>query len=135
MGFYFEVEKYTRTYAAQNGIGGSYGHRLAEVLARELVVFHGIMIRDGAKGGSKGAVYRLWDPNDCSYDKDVAGAMSFTRWTEIKRVIKYNDNTLSPKRGQPNYDPAYKFDMAYTYWLRTSTVLHFMQSWTNVLTK
>lgn len=113
MGFYYDLENFTRSYAAQNGIGGSYGHRLSDVLAQELVVFHGVLVRDGARGGSKGAIYRLWDPTSCSYDKEVASAMTFTRWTEIKRVIKYNDNAKSPKRGQPNFDPAYKFDLGY----------------------
>ena len=31
----------------------------------------------------------------------------------MKRVIKLNDNTASPKRGDPLYNPAYKFDMIY----------------------
>ncbi|CAJ1944094.1 unnamed protein product [Cylindrotheca closterium] len=67
-GFYFELEKFTRTYAGQNGIGGSYGHIIHDVLARELVVFHGIMVQDGVRGGSKGAVYRQGDPSCSCYD-------------------------------------------------------------------
>ena len=32
---------------------------------------------------------------------------------QIKRDIKLWDNKDSPKRGDTNYDPAYKFDFAY----------------------
>ena len=39
--------------------------------------------------------------------------MTHCHWLQIKRVIKLNNNTLSPKHGQPGYDPAYKFDMLY----------------------
>lgn len=106
--FYFDIERYTGTYMSSQGYGGSYGHTMKPVLAAELVVFHGILVRDGVRGGSKGALYRLWQPTSTCYDPEVATAMSYTRWKEIRRVIKLNDNARSAPRGSLLYNPAHK---------------------------
>ena len=39
--------------------------------------------------------------------------MNHRRWHAIKRVLKLNDNKVSPKKGEPGYNPAYKFDLLY----------------------
>jgi hypothetical protein len=36
-----------------------------------------------------------------------------TRWLQIKRVMKLNNNQSSPKLGEEGYNPAFKFDMLY----------------------
>ncbi|CAJ1945516.1 unnamed protein product [Cylindrotheca closterium] len=111
--YYFDVETFTRKYAASLEYGGSYGQTIKPVLAAELLKFHGIMVRDGVHGGSRGAVYRLWDPTCSCYDKDVVNALSLYRFRQIKRIIKLNDNAKSKPRGHELYDPAHKYDMAY----------------------
>ena len=39
--------------------------------------------------------------------------MTITRWLQIKRFIKLNNNQASPKRGKDGYDPASKYDLIY----------------------
>ena len=47
-------------YAYGIGLGGSYGHEFDTITVPELVHFDGILIKDGVKGGSGGALYRRW---------------------------------------------------------------------------
>ncbi len=47
------------------------------------------------------------------YDVLVQESITHTRWLQIKRVLKLNDNQASPKRGEEGYDPAFKFNMLY----------------------
>ena len=112
-GFYFDLERYTATYKAQNGYGGSYGHHMKEITAAELMLFHGILVRDGVRGGSKGALFRLWDSTTSCYDPEVANVMSLSRWRQIRMVIKMNDNSQSPPKLTPGYNPAHKYDLVY----------------------
>ena len=39
--------------------------------------------------------------------------MNFSRFLQIKQLLKLNDNATSPKRGEAGYDPAYKYDYAF----------------------
>ena len=43
----------------------------------------------------------------------IAKSMTLTRFGEIKRSMKLNFNETAPKRGQPGYNPAYKYDLIY----------------------
>jgi hypothetical protein len=47
------------------------------------------------------------------YDSLVQASITHTGWLQIKRVLKFNSNQTSPKRGEEGYDPAFKFDMLY----------------------
>jgi len=60
MPFYSKVETWTRLYAAEESIGGSYGHSFKEILIPDLVKYHGAVIRDGVLGASDGAIHRQW---------------------------------------------------------------------------
>jgi hypothetical protein len=63
--------------------------------------------RDGVLGGSHGAIYRRWS-------METASAITHSRWLQIKRVYyKICDNDLAPKKGDADYDPAYKYDYIY----------------------
>jgi hypothetical protein len=90
-------------------LGGSYGHTFTSIKPTELVWFDGILILGGAKGGTDGAIHRCWDCTDLSYESIVASSMPLTRFLQIKRCLKLCDNTTSPKKGEENYHPAYKF--------------------------
>jgi hypothetical protein len=70
----------------------------------------GYMVRDGVHGGADAATYRRWKYNDSAYDAKIAGATTHTRWLQIKQCIKLCDNEVEPKRGEPGYNPVYKYD-------------------------
>jgi hypothetical protein len=108
--FYSEVERFSNIYAFSIGLGGSYGHTFKTITLDELVHYDGVVVRDGVRGGSNGAVHRRW--MDCAdHDDEIDQSMRHGRWLQIKRVIKLCNNDGVPKRGQEGYDPAYKYDM------------------------
>jgi hypothetical protein len=113
MPYYTDVTSFTNIYGASEfGMAGTYGHQFKPVTLDEIVRFDGIVHRHGVRGGGPG-IHLRWDPTDSDYDDTVYNAMSHTRFLQIKRMIKLNNNFLAPKRNQPGYDPAYKYDMVY----------------------
>ena len=55
-------------------------------------------------------MYRRWvDRSD--YDEFILESINHSRWLQIKRTVKLNNNANLPKRGETGYDPAYKFDL------------------------
>ncbi len=97
--FYSRVETFSNLYAIRIGLGGSYGHRFKNIVLDELVRFDGVVICNGVKGGSNGAVHRRW-MDGADYDSLVHASIRHTRWLQIKRVMKLNNNQESPKRGE-----------------------------------
>jgi hypothetical protein len=93
-------------------MAGTYGHKVKPASLEEMVRFDGIVHRHGVRGGGPG-IHLRWDPTDSDYDDCVYNAMSHTRFLQLKRLYKLNNDFLSPKRNQPGYDPAYKYDMSY----------------------
>ena len=112
MAFYSDVEVFSLMYAYQIGLGGSYGHSFKTLSLDELVRFDGVLVQDGVRGGSQGGIHRRWK-DGADFDKYVKHSMTFTRWLQIKRVIKLCDNNTSPKRGEDGYDPTYKYNLIY----------------------
>ncbi len=47
------------------------------------------------------------------FDPHVAGAMTFSRWWDIKSVFKLNNNTGEPKRSKEGYDACTKYNLIY----------------------
>jgi hypothetical protein len=76
--FYSKVETFSNLYAIQIGLGGSYGHKFKNVTLDELVRFDGVVVQDGVKGGSNGAIYRRW-VNGADYDSLIQGSIKHTR--------------------------------------------------------
>jgi len=112
MSFFQKVQGFTNQYAfdPENNISGSYGHRFKAVDVEEIVHFFGVVVRDGALGGSDGDIHCRWKTPGC-IDDDIVNSITLQRWLEIKRVIKLNNNNSPrPKRGEPRYEPAYKYD-------------------------
>ena len=101
--FFCEEERCTNASKYESGIGGSYGHPWKPVTARELVNFHGIIVRDGVIGSSNGAIHLRWKEGDVCYNEEIANTMTLTRFGEIKRNLKLCINTSKdhPSRGQP----------------------------------
>jgi len=110
--FYSSVEMFSNVYAMSLGLGGSYGHNFRTINLPELVNFDGVVVRDGVRGGSNGAIYRRW-MKCADFDDFVSDSISYRRWIQLKRVYKLCNNSESPKRGQEGYNPAYKYDMLY----------------------
>ena len=111
--FFSEVNKFTNLYRCQKGIGMTYGHSFPEVTIAECVRWDGCLLRDGVRGGGNGAIYRRWfDDSPCS-DTYCQKAMTLHRWNQLKRVYKLNNNDNAPMKGEPGYDPSYKYDMIY----------------------
>ena len=109
--FYLEVEKWMMKYAADMGLTGSYGHSFKEVMSTELLKFDMCLVRDGVIGGSDGAIHRRWKIDEKSYDKDMANAITYTWFLQLKRTYKLCDNDKAIKdRKSPHYNPAYKYD-------------------------
>jgi len=111
--FYCDVEMFSNLYFMCMGYGGAYGHAFEPVMLPELVRFDGVVVRDGVRGGSDGAVYRRWDAQGVSHDAQVINSMTLARWLQIKRVYKLCDNGRAKKRGEEGYNPAYKYDFIY----------------------
>ena len=79
----------------------------------EFVKFDGCVVRDGEKGGGDGAIYRRWQPGLASLDEFIQSSLSLERWVQLKRILKLCNNDPAPKRGQPHYDPCYKYDLIF----------------------
>jgi hypothetical protein len=93
-------------------MAGTYGHKLKPASLEEMVKFDGIVHRHGVGGGGPG-IHLCCDPTDSDYDDCIYNAMSHTRILQLKQMYKLNNNCLAPKRNQPGYDPAYKYDVIY----------------------
>ena len=58
--FCSEVEGFTNLYDYSIGLRGLYGHKFKPVELNELVHFERVVVKDGVRGGSVGAMYRRW---------------------------------------------------------------------------
>ena len=113
-GFYTEVSKHTNGYAFNElGLGYDYGHKFTPVTSPELLRFDGSLVKHGVRGGGKSSMMLRFDKSrddNSAFDGDIASAFTRSRWCEIKRSVKLCDNMAAAKKGQPNYEPAYKYD-------------------------
>jgi hypothetical protein len=107
--YYSKTECWSQKYGALIRLGGLHGHVFKPVTILDLLKFDMVVVKDGVLGRSDGAIYRRWQEGDCNYNKAVANSMMHTCWLQIKRVYKLNNDDLEVKRGEPNYDPAYKY--------------------------
>ena len=112
-GFYLDVVKWTNLYAAtEYGMDGTYGHIFKPVTLKDIVNWEGIIARHGVRGGNS-AIHQRWDCMDCDYDDLIFHTMSFTRFLQIKRSYKLCNNFKAPKKSEPDYNPAWKYDRIY----------------------
>ena len=70
-----------------------------------------MVVRNGVRGGSNGALYRGW-MHGADQDKLIAESIHHCCWLQVKRVIKLCNNDTAPKRGN-DYNQAYKYDKLY----------------------
>ncbi len=107
MPFFSIICAWTIVYAfsPKRNWGGSYGHDFQSVLEEELVWWFGELIQDGARGSAGGAIHRWLMMNDMDYDDCIMNTMPYSCWIKIKSVLKLNHNGMTPKQGDPNYNP------------------------------
>jgi len=125
-GFYTDVAKHTNFYAGSElGLGGDYGHHFNQVTSPELLRWDGSLVKHGVRGGGKTSMMLRFDirEDNSAYDGDISSAFTRTRWCEIKRTIKLCDNRLAIKKGQPNYEPAYKYDLIFDVLVRNMNAI------------
>ena len=112
--FYSDVVNYSNLYACSLGlVGGQYSHSFKAIKIEELVHWDGILVRDGALGGSNGSLYQRWMIGETMYDPAVHDTMSYDRFLQIKRTYKLCNNYSAAPRGDPKYNPAYKYDLIF----------------------
>jgi hypothetical protein len=80
----------------------------------DLVHYDAIMVHDGVHGRADGAIYRCWN-DDSAYNPDIARAITHTCWLQIKRCIKLCNSEVEPKRREPGYNSAYKYDCLFKF--------------------
>jgi hypothetical protein len=115
-GFYTEVAVMSNSYAITDcRIGPDYGHSFGLTHAAELLRWDGVTVMDGVRGGSKGAILRRFDCNkeNTAYCPHITRAFTKQRWLMLKRVYKLCYNDKAKKKGEPGYDPAYKYDFIF----------------------
>jgi hypothetical protein len=96
--YYSLVEQYSRKYAGDQGLGGSFGHSFKTPLVKEFVRFDCAITKDGACGGTRGAIHLRWKPGQDNFIEGIANSLSHTRYLQLKRVMKLNDNDKSQRR-------------------------------------
>ena len=111
--YFSDVEIFSARYKFDIGLLGSYEHSFKVPKIDELVKFDGVVICDGMRGGSNGTFYHRWQYNGSDFDEEIPNSINLGHWLQIKRVMKLCNNKDAPKRGDTNYDPAYKFDFIY----------------------
>ena len=103
--FYPHVVECTEVHAVTDLMtrGSDVGHRFKDTLPAELLHWDGMLVFDGALGGSKGAMLRRFDRrrvDNLCFNKHMCDCMSSTSWLETKQAIKLNNNLLAFRRGK-----------------------------------
>ena len=114
--FYSNVTNYSNLYACSIGlIGAQYSHAFKSIKVDELVHFDGVLVRDGALGGSNGALYRRWLIGESMYDPSIHDSITYDRFLQLKRTYKLCNNYIDGNKLQsdPSYNPAYKYDLIF----------------------
>eukprot|EP00957_Ditylum_brightwellii_P101150 7708416-Ditylum_brightwellii.AAC.1 len=62
--YYSKVEEWSALNGYQIGLCGSYGYVFKPAKIKEHVNWDGIVIKDDIRGGSNGAIYRCWLPDE-----------------------------------------------------------------------
>jgi hypothetical protein len=110
MPFFSMMTWFTHIYAAEKGIGMGFGHKWVLPDVAEMVRWASIPIRHGSLDGKPGSLSARWKKSDPRYDELIANAMSYTRFLELKRYMKLNNNSSEAKRGTKDYNPCAKYD-------------------------
>ena len=103
----------TNVYAAAQGGGSGIGHDWRSVNVAELVHWTGVPIRNGALDGKPATLNARWNAKDARYDQCIDDSISKSRWKQLKRYFKLNNNLQDKRKGEIGYDPCTKYDLVY----------------------
>jgi hypothetical protein len=122
--YYSKVTNFSNLYACSLGlIGGQCSHASRNIKVQELLHFDGVVVRDGAHGGSNGSIYQRRMVGESMYDSAIHDAISYDRFLQIKRTYKLCNNYSAKSRDHPNYNPAYKYDMIFKYLVNNTNAM------------
>lgn len=113
MPYHTQTAAHTNTYAATVGGGVGYGHQWKPVSVFEMVKWEGISIRHGSLDGKPGTHYARWMSEDKRHDSVIADNFNYSRYLEVKRMFKLNNNDREKKRNEEGYNPCNKYDFIY----------------------
>ena len=106
--FHTTVAGWSNAYSYKRGWGTGYGHVFEAMTEKETVRYKGVVHMD-AYLGANGDIHRRWREGPAQSD-EIRNSMFHHRWLQCKAILKLNDNDTTPKKGEPGYDPAAKFD-------------------------
>ena len=78
-----------------------------------MIHFDGVVFWDGVQGGSNSALAKKWLESAATFDSTIVNTITHRHWLQIKRCIKLCDNSKVIPKGQPGYDPTYKYRMIF----------------------
>jgi hypothetical protein len=113
MPFFSMMTWFTHIYAAEKGAGMGFGHNWVPHSVTEMIRWTAIPIRHGALDGKPGSLSSRWKQSDPRYDDIIAKAMTYSRFLQLKRYMKLNNNSSEPARGTPDYNPCSKYDLIF----------------------
>ena len=80
MPYYSEVVTFSNSYAHIDlKMNNGYGHYFKPTTIKDWVHWDGILMIDGSKNGSDGAILSRWDPEDPLYNEDTENTMGRTQ--------------------------------------------------------
>ena len=85
-------------YAAAQGDGSGIGHDRRSFNVVELVHSTGVPIWNGALDGKPIMLNARWNSKDAGYDQYIDDSMSKSRWKQLKRYFKLNNNLQDKKK-------------------------------------
>jgi hypothetical protein len=108
--FWNEVLQLSNGYAfGDMQFGGAKGKQFLALKFEEPLKFYGAHLHDGVIGHSSGGIWQRWDTKSCTFSQQIAGALPWARYEQIKRVLhlcKNSDDRCNSRHIA--YDPAVK---------------------------
>jgi len=96
--------------------GSGVGHSFKETSPAEILHWDGMLVFDGVSGGSHGGMLRRFDrsrPDNSCCNRHISDCMAASRWLEIKRSIKLNNNLTAFERGEDGHNPTCECDCTF----------------------
>ena len=120
MGFYEVVARNSNLYAmGVKNRGGTRGHVFHPTNAEGLLIWDGIVCKNLNNNISK--TWMMSQSN--TFDKEIAEAMHFRRWLDIKACLKLNEYFTEKKQGDNGYDPTQKYRLVWDVMTPSQTLI------------
>jgi hypothetical protein len=123
MPYFSHVAILTNVYASISGGGFGMGHEWRNVTVPVSVHWTGVSIRHGALDVKAGTIFAHWNAGYPCYDSTIAESMTCEHWKSIKCFFKLNNNLMSKLHGMEAYDPCFKYDFIYKWFVHNMNCL------------